>query len=100
MGYFYSHAMNDLTLEESLRQHYLLNPHFTFWSDYKSVTAQKLVTAHDMLVQAASEHAASATIDPARGTHEPVRAELVEAFRQAQGARTFRLGNKSCRIKS
>lgn len=34
----------------------------------------------------------------ARVTHESVPAELVGAFRQAQGERFFRFCNKSCRI--
>lgn len=48
MDYFYTHVVNKLTLEESLHQHYLLNPQFTVWNKYKSETAQKLVRAHDI----------------------------------------------------
>lgn len=37
-----------LTLEDGLRKHYLLNPQFTHWHDYKSDNAKKLVKAHDI----------------------------------------------------
>ena len=37
-----------MTLEDGLRKHYLLNPQFTHWNDYKSDNAKKLVKAHDI----------------------------------------------------
>lgn len=37
-----------MTLQDALRKHYLLNPQFTPWSDYKSENAKKLVKAHDI----------------------------------------------------
>lgn len=45
---FYIHSVNELTLTEALRQHYVLNPQFTVWNVYKSAIAQKLVLAHDI----------------------------------------------------
>ncbi len=45
---FYSQTVDDLPLAEALRRHYVLNPQFTVWSDYKSEVAQKLVKAHDI----------------------------------------------------
>ena len=37
-----------MTLEDAMYRHYLLNPQFTVWSDYKSEIARKLVKAHDI----------------------------------------------------
>ena len=37
-----------MTLQEGLRKHYLLNPRFTPWDDYKGENAKKLVKAHDI----------------------------------------------------
>lgn len=37
-----------MTLQDGLRKHYLLNPQFTPWSNYKSENAKKLVKAHDI----------------------------------------------------
>lgn len=37
-----------MTLQDGLCKHYLLNPQFTVWSDYKSDNAKKLVKAHDI----------------------------------------------------
>ena len=37
-----------MTLKDAMRRHYLLNPQFTVWSDYKSEIARKLVKAHDI----------------------------------------------------
>ena len=37
-----------MTLQDGLCKHYLLNPQFTPWSDYKSDNAKKLVKAHDI----------------------------------------------------
>ena len=37
-----------MTLKDAMYRHYLLNPQFTVWSDYKSETARKLVKAHDI----------------------------------------------------
>lgn len=48
VDFFYKQAAEELTLAEALRMHYLLNPQFTVWSDYKSSVAQKLVKAHDI----------------------------------------------------
>lgn len=45
---FYCESVLSLTLGEALRRHYLLNPHFTVWSDYRSPIAKKLVKAHDI----------------------------------------------------
>jgi ubiquinone biosynthesis protein Coq4 len=45
---FYSDEVEELTLTEALRKHYLINPQFTIWSAYKSLVAQKLVKAHDI----------------------------------------------------
>lgn len=45
---FYKLTVENLSLAEALRMHYLLNPQFTVWSDYKSSVAQKLVKAHDI----------------------------------------------------
>jgi hypothetical protein len=45
---FYSIQVQSLTLEEALRLHYLKNPQFTIWSDYKGDIAKKLVKAHDI----------------------------------------------------
>ena len=45
---FYTKTANDLPLAEALQRHYVLNPQFTVWSDYKSDVAQKLVKAHDI----------------------------------------------------
>ena len=45
---FYLNGVEELTLNEALRNHYLLNPQFTIWSEYKSEVAQKLVRAHDI----------------------------------------------------
>ena len=37
-----------MTLQDGLRKHYLLNPRFTPWDDYKGENAKKLVKAHDI----------------------------------------------------
>ena len=37
-----------MTLQEGLRKHYLLNPRFTPWDNYKGENAKKLVKAHDI----------------------------------------------------
>ena len=48
MKNFYTTELEALTLEDGLRKHYLLNPQFTHWNDYKSDNAKKLVKAHDI----------------------------------------------------
>ncbi len=45
---FYLKTIEALPLREALREHYVLNPQFTVWSDYTSPIAQKLVKAHDI----------------------------------------------------
>lgn len=45
---FYCESVRSMTLGETLRRHYLLNPQFTVWSDYRSAIARKLVQAHDI----------------------------------------------------
>ena len=37
-----------MTLQEGLCKHYLLNPQFTPWGDYKGENAKKLVRSHDI----------------------------------------------------
>ena len=48
MNNFYTTELEVVTLEDGLRKHYLLNPQFTHWNDYKSDNAKKLVKAHDI----------------------------------------------------
>ena len=48
MAHFYVTELESMTLEEGFRKHYLLNPQFTVWSEYKSDNAKKLVRAHDV----------------------------------------------------
>ena len=48
MKKFYTTELEVLTLEDGLSKHYLLNPQFTHWNDYKSDNAKKLVKAHDI----------------------------------------------------
>jgi hypothetical protein len=45
---FYKYAVEKMTLTQALSSHYVLNPQFTIWSNYKSGIAQKLVKAHDI----------------------------------------------------
>jgi hypothetical protein len=45
---FYGEGVRALTLDEAMHRHYLLNPQFTVWSDYRSEIAKKLVKAHDI----------------------------------------------------
>ncbi len=47
-GNFYLNGVENMTLAAALDQHYVLNPQFTIWSDYKSDIAKKLVRAHDL----------------------------------------------------
>ena len=48
MKNFYTTELEAMALQDGLRKHYLLNPQFTHWSDYKSDNAKKLVKAHDI----------------------------------------------------
>ena len=48
MKNFYTTELEVVTLEDGLRKHYLLNPQFIHWNDYKSDNAKKLVKAHDI----------------------------------------------------
>ena len=48
MDSFYTTELEAITLQDALRKHYLLNPQFTVWSQYKSDNAKKLVKAHDI----------------------------------------------------
>jgi hypothetical protein len=45
---FYTTEVAALTLRDALHKHYMLNPQFTPWNDYKSQNAKKLVKAHDI----------------------------------------------------
>jgi hypothetical protein len=49
MNEFYVTGNTNLSLTKALDEHYLRNPQFTRWHEYKTNTAQKLVRAHDIV---------------------------------------------------
>jgi|LakMenEpi03Aug12_release.lakeMendotaPanAssembly.Ray.scaffolds.fasta_scaffold28270_5 ubiquinone biosynthesis protein Coq4 len=46
---FYTSAINSLTLESALEQHYELNPIFTRWNDYTTQLQQETMKSHDIM---------------------------------------------------
>lgn len=46
---FYTSAINNLTLQEALQNHYQINPQFTKWSDYPTKLLQDTMKSHDIM---------------------------------------------------